>query len=159
MKFSTKLSDALHVLAFLSLGEGQRLTSARIAESVKTNPAYIRQLLAALKRAGLVDSAQGQANPTLTRAPGAITVREVYRAVEGDKPLLHWDVNTNPECGVGIYVQQSIADFYGEIQTAAEERMQTITLQDILDRYHQKLETAKERQTDEKNREDHRAES
>lgn len=140
MKFSTKLSDALHVLAFLRLGAGRRLTSARIAESVKTNPAYIRQLLAALKRAGLVDSAQGQANPSLTRSPAQITVRDVYRAVEGDRPLLHWDVNTNPECGVGVYVQQSIADFYGEIQAAAEEKMQSITLQDILDRYAQKLE-------------------
>lgn len=143
MKFSTKLSDALHVLAFLHLAEGRRLTSARIAESVKTNPAYIRQLLAALKRAGLVDSAQGHANPSLTRSPAQITVRDVYRAVEGDKPLLHWDVNTNPECGVGVYVQRSIADFYGEIQAAAEEKMETITLQDILDRYHQKLETEK----------------
>lgn len=38
-------------------------------------------------------------------------------------------------------MQQSIADFYGEIQNAAEERMQAITLQDILERYHQKLET------------------
>ena len=47
---------------------------------------------------------------------------------------------TNPACAVGVYVQQSIADFYGEIQTTAEERMQAITLQDILDRYHQKLE-------------------
>lgn len=144
MKFSTKLSDALHILAFLSLGAGQRLTSARIAESVKTNPAYIRQLLAALKRAGLVDSARGQATPSLTRGPEAITVRDVYRAVEGDKPLLHWDVNTNPECGVGIYVQQSIADFYGEIQTAAEEKMQQIALQDILDRYHEKLKSMKD---------------
>lgn len=140
MKYSTKLSDALHVLAFLNLGAGQRLTSARIAESVKTNPSYIRQLLAALKRAGLVDSTQGQANPSLTRAPASITVQEVYRAVEGDKPLLHWDVNTNPACGVGVYVQQSIADFYSEIQIAAEEKMQVITLQDILDQYRQKLE-------------------
>lgn len=57
MKLSIKLSDALHVLAYLHLAEGQRLTSARIAESVKTNPAYIRQLPAALKRAGLVDRA------------------------------------------------------------------------------------------------------
>lgn len=38
-------------------------------------------------------------------------------------------------------MRQSIADFYGKIQNAAEERMQAITLQDILDQYHQKLET------------------
>ena len=78
MKYSTKLSDALHILAFLSIGAGQRITSAKI--------------------------------------------------IEGNKSLFHWDIDTNPECGVGIYVQLSIADFYQEIQQAAEEKMQTITL-------------------------------
>ena len=65
---------------------------------------------------------------------------DVYRAIEGNKPLLHWDIDTNPECGVGIYVQLSIADFYQEIQKAAEQKMQTITLQDIIDRYGKKLD-------------------
>lgn len=140
MKYSTKLSDALHILAFLSLGTGQRLTSARIAESVKTNPAYIRQLMAALKGAGIITNTRGQANPELTRRPDEITVLDVYRAVEGNKPLLHWDIDTNPDCGVGIYIQLSIADFYQEIQWSAENRMQSITLQAVLDRYHQKLD-------------------
>lgn len=140
MKYSTKLSDALHVLAFLSLGTSQRLTSARIAESVKTNPAYIRQLMAALKGAGIITNTRGQANPELTRRPDEITVLDVYRAVEGNKPLLHWDIDTNPDCGVGIYIQLSIADFYQEIQWSAENRMQSITLQAVLDRYHQKLD-------------------
>ena len=135
MKYSTKLSDALHILAFLSMGVGQRITSAKIAESVKTNPAYIRQLMAALKSAGMIASSQ-----VLKRSPDSITLLEVYRAVEGRKPLLHLDTRTNPECGVGIYVQLSIADFYQEIQKAAEQKMQAITLQDIIDRYGKKLD-------------------
>lgn len=140
MKYSTRLSDALHILAFLSMGASRQLTSARIAESVKTNPAYIRQLMAALKSAGIITSTQGQANAELTRSAGKITVLDVYRAVEGGKPLLHWDIDTNPECGVGIYIQLSIADFYQEIQKAAEHKMQTITLRDIIDQYHKKLD-------------------
>lgn len=139
MKYSTKLSDALHILVFLGLGAGRRPTSARIAESVKTNPAYIRQLMAALKAAGIITSMRGQANAGLARSPGEITVLDVYRAVEGDKPLLHWDVDTNPECGTGICIQLSIADFYREIQESAESRMRSITLRSIMDRYHEKL--------------------
>lgn len=139
MKYSTKLSDALHILAFLSLGADQPVSSTRIAESVKTNPAYIRQLMAALKNAGLISNTRGQANAALTRAPEAITILEVYRAVEGEKPLLHWDVDTNPACGVGIYIQHSIADCYQEIQAAAEEKMSSITLEDILKGYRAKL--------------------
>ena len=96
--------------------------------------------MAALKSAGIIASSQGQANAELTRRPGEITVLDVYRAIEGNKPLLHWDIDTNPECGVGIYVQLSIADFYQEIQKAAEQKMQAITLQDIIDRYGKKLD-------------------
>ena len=30
---------------------------------------------------------------------------DIYRAVEGDKPLLHLDTDTNPDCGIGINIQ------------------------------------------------------
>ncbi|MBU3805404.1 MAG: Rrf2 family transcriptional regulator [Candidatus Fournierella pullistercoris] len=140
MKYSTRLSDTLHVLAFLVLGEGQRMTSTMIAESIRTNPAYIRQLMSALKNAGIIASTQGQANPRLTREASEITMLDVYRAVEGNKPLLHLDVATNPECGVGVNIQLAISDFYGDVQQVAEQTMQTITLQDILERYREKLE-------------------
>lgn len=43
MKYAAKLSDALPILAFLSMGAGQRITSAEIAASIKISPACIRQ--------------------------------------------------------------------------------------------------------------------
>jgi len=67
-----------------------------------------------------------------------ITLLDIYRAVEGEKPLLHLDTHTNPECGVGIYIQLSLQDFFDQIQEKAEEEMKSITLQDILDRYQEK---------------------
>ena len=67
-----------------------------------------------------------------------ITLLDIYRAVEGEKPLLHLDTHTNPECGVGIYIQLSLQDFFDQIQGKAEEEMKSITLQDILDRYQEK---------------------
>ena len=140
MKYSTKLTDTLHILVFLSLVTDQRLTSARIAESVKTNPAYIRQLMSALKAAGIISNTQGQANASLLRSPDEITMLDVYHAVDGNKPLLHLDVDTNPECGVGINIQLAIADFYRDVQQVAEQKMNEITLQDIIEQYYKKLE-------------------
>ena len=110
MKYSTKLSDTIHLLVFLYLAEGDRITSAKIAESVKTNPAYIRQLMSALKKGGLITSDRGQANAALTRTVDRITMLDIYRAVEGEKPLLHLDIHTNPECGVGVNIQLAIAE-------------------------------------------------
>ena len=138
MKYSTKLSDTIHLLIFLYLGEGQKMTSAKIAGSVKTNPAYIRQLMSVLKNAGLIFSIQGQAKTSLTKDPRQITMLDVYRAVEGEKPLLHLDIHTNPECGVGVNIQLSIGDFYRDIQEVAEKKMNEITLWDIIERYYEK---------------------
>ncbi|MDM8209432.1 hypothetical protein [Mediterraneibacter glycyrrhizinilyticus] len=47
-------------------------------------------------------------------------------------------VHTNPECGVGIYIQLSLQDFFEQVQQKAEEEMKSITLQDVIDRYEEK---------------------
>ena len=39
----------------------------------------------------------------------------------------------------GINIQLSLQGFYNEIQKAAEEKMNTITLQDIIDTYYQRI--------------------
>ena len=97
MKYSTKLSDAVHNLTFIALHPDVFLTSDKIAESVRTNPAYVRQMMSCLRKAGLLSNVKGHPRPALTRKPKDITLLEVYRAVEGDKPLLHLDTHTNPE--------------------------------------------------------------
>ena len=38
----------------------------------------------------------------------------------------------------GINIQLSLQGFYNEIQKATEEKMNTITLQDIIDTYYQR---------------------
>ena len=140
MKYPTKLSDAVHILAFLALHPGASLTSERIAESIQTNPAYVRQLMSALRKGGLLISVKGHPRPALAREPENITLLDAYRAVEGSKPILHQDTHTNPACGVGVNIQLVLADCYQEVQQSAEEKMQEITLAEILDRYHQKLD-------------------
>ena len=137
MKYSTKLSDAVHILAFIVLNPNGSLTSDSIAESVHTNPGCVRQLMSSLRRAGLISSVKGHPKPSLTKELSTITLLDIYRAVEREKPLLHLDTHTNPECGVGIYIQLSLQDFFDQIQEA-EEEMKSITLQDILDRYQKK---------------------
>lgn len=57
---------------------------------------------------------------------------DIYRAVEGGKPLLYLDTDTNPACGIGVNIQLSIADFYDEIQEMVNEKMKSITLEDIM---------------------------
>ena len=138
MKYSTRLSDAVHILAFIALNPNGSLSSSSIAESIHTNPGCVLQLKSALRRAALISSVKGHPRPSLTRIPALSTLLDVYRAVEGEKPLLHLDTHTNPECGVGIYIQLSLQDFFDQIQATAEKEMKSVTLQDILNEYYKK---------------------
>ena len=139
MKYSTKVSDAVHILAFIQLNPTGSLSSGSIAESIRTNPGCVRQLMSALRRSGLLSSVQGHPRPSLTRKPSAITLLDIYKAVEGNKPLLHLDTHTNPECGVGVNIQLALQDYYERIQQCAEMEMQRISLADILRSYNERL--------------------
>ena len=139
MKYSTRVSDAVHVLAFIALNPVNSLTSEKIAESIRTNPGYVRQLMSAMRVHELLFSVKGHPRPALSRDPSAISLLDVYRAVEGRQPLLHLDTHTNPECGVGVNIQLALQDYFDQVQKKAEDAMAQITLQDILDRYGEKL--------------------
>lgn len=136
MKYSTKLSDAVHILAFIAINPDFDLSSTAIATSVRTNPAFVRQIMMNLRKAGLMSSVTGHAKPSLAKPAEQITLLDIYKAVEGDKPLLHLDTHTNPECGVGMNIQLSLQRYYDEIQKTAEDKMETITLQNIISSYH-----------------------
>ena len=88
MKYSTKLSDTVHVMVLIAINQEKSLSSASIAH----------------------------ARPSLSKPADQITLLDIYKAVEGDKPLLHLDTHTNPDCGVGINIQLSLQGFYNEIQ-------------------------------------------
>ena len=139
MKYPTRLSDAVHILTFIALNPDCDLTSNKLAESVQTNPAYVRQLMSSLRKGGLLVSVKGHPRPALAREPEKITLLDAYRAVEGNKPLLHQDIHTNPACGVGVNIQLVIRDCYDLVQQQAEKAMEAITLQEILDLYLEKL--------------------
>ena len=139
MKYSTRLSDAVHILVLIHQSSGPTISSSDIATSIQTNPSYVRQIMAQLKASGLIHSSRGQATPKLGKAPQEITLLEIYRSVEKDKPLLHLDTHTNPECGVGVNIQLALADFYEKIQVDVENSMKKITLQDIIGSYLQRI--------------------
>ena len=139
MKYSTKLSDAVHIMAFIALNPTGSLSSDKIAESVKTNPGCVRQLMSALRRYGLIVSVKGHPRPALARDPDEINLLDIYKAVEGEKPLLHLDTHINPECGVGVNIQLALQDYYERIQQCAEMEMQRISLADILRSYNERI--------------------
>lgn len=134
MKYSTKYSDAIHILSYLEIYKGTDLTSDTIAASVETNPAYVRRIMSDLRSSGLIKSQRGKADPRLSRDTHEITLFDIYCSIEKDNRLLHVDKKTNPACIVGGNIQEALNEAYDSIQQKAEEQMKKITLADIIEK-------------------------
>ena len=65
MKHSVKFSDAIHILVYIEMLQGTDLSSEVIAKSVNANPVSVRRIMSSLKKAGLIISQSGKANPAL----------------------------------------------------------------------------------------------
>lgn len=130
-------------MVLVYLNQGSQLTSGQIAESVKTNPAFVRKIMKELKEGGLILSSQGKARPVLALPAEKITLLDVYKAVEKDKPLLHLDTHTNPECDIGVNIQYALQDYYDEIQKKIEDEMNQVTIANIVETFFEKADSYK----------------
>ncbi|WP_235807732.1 Rrf2 family transcriptional regulator [Liquorilactobacillus uvarum] len=65
MKHSHKLSDAIHILAYLEICKESNLSSSTIATSIESNPSLVRRLMVSLGRARLIKTKKGSASPRL----------------------------------------------------------------------------------------------
>jgi Rrf2 family protein len=109
MSISSRFVVGVHILTLLAQGQGKPLTSEWIACSANTNPAVVRKLLGLLAKAGLTTSQLGAGGGALlARHPAAITLLDVYRAVdEGELFALH-NERPNPACPVGRNIQTAL---------------------------------------------------
>lgn len=132
MQYSHKLSDAVHVLAYVQIGAGWDLSSKKIAASIEANPSVVRRLMVLLVKGGLLTSHPGTVQPALARPAAEISLLDIYRVVDGPA-LLHVDEKTNPQCPIGGNIQDTLNEVYNGIQQAAEASMAAVSLQQIID--------------------------
>ncbi|MDA3645464.1 Rrf2 family transcriptional regulator [Saccharopolyspora indica] len=136
MSANSRLTVAAHALTWIGLYQrrGHEVaTSEQIAGSVNTNPVVIRRLLAELRKAGLVESQRGAgAGWMLARDLAAITLLDVYRAIEpGPVFALHRSA-PNPECVVGHGIGPAMTAVYDEVEAALRGQLAKTTLEDVL---------------------------
>ena len=61
---SVQFAIATHIMTALSFYYGKAVTSASLAESVNTDPTFMRKSLSKLAKAGLVVTSRGKFSPT-----------------------------------------------------------------------------------------------
>ena len=125
---------AVHVLAVLGYKEGEAVTSSLLAGSVNTNPVVIRRLLLLPQTAGFVETRKGAgAGSRLSRAPGRLTLAEVYQAVETDEPFASHTKRPNQACPVGNCIQAALEKVFASAKAALRQELAKTSLADILE--------------------------
>lgn len=132
MKYSVKLSHAIHILAYIEMFQGTDLSSKVIAQSINSHPASVRKIMSHLNKSELINTQMGKANPKLSKNPSQITLFDILESVEKDFSLFHNDDTPAPDCIIGGNIQNTLADRYQQLQEILETEMAQITLEDII---------------------------
>ena len=139
MQISMKCSVAVHCLIFIHEAKGvARVTSTLLAESTGCNPVVIRNILSALKKAGLITVHRGTGGAELCADPAQITLYQIYTALEpeGVTSLIGIHPCQGRPCPVAQNIRQVLQNPYHKIEDAVRAAMESITLQSMLDDFH-----------------------
>ena len=139
MQISIKCSVAVHCLIFIHEAKGiAKVTSSLLAESTGSNPVVIRNILSALKKAGLITVPRGTGGAELCADPSQITLYQIYSALEPDgvTSIIGIHPCDGRPCPVAQNIRKVLEPPYHKIEDAVKEAMEEITLQSMIDDFH-----------------------
>lgn len=135
MAQSTKLASAAYIMAYVARHEPEHVTTESIARVLKDHPARVRQIVAALVKAGLMKSLRGAAGGiVLARPPSKINFRQIYRAIDEKSPLALAMRGDDPGRNYPCNVHPVVSRLYGDIEADALRRLGRLTLDKVIDR-------------------------
>ena len=139
MQISIKCSVAVHCLIFIHEAKGiAKVTSNLLAESTGSNPVVIRNILSALKKAGLITVPRGTGGAELSADPSQITLYQIYSALEpeGVTSIIGIHPCQGRPCPVAQNIRKVLQIPYRKIESAVQTTMESITLQSMIDDFH-----------------------
>lgn len=143
MRISQKCSIALHCLIFINeFSQTTNVNSSLLSKSTGCNPVIIRNIISALSKNGLVSVKHGVGNIQLSKGIADITVGDVYSAISADEKenLIGIHSSPSPRCPVGRNIHTILEEQYAKIEDDLRKSMEGITLEQLVDSYHQKVD-------------------
>jgi DNA-binding IscR family transcriptional regulator len=99
---------------------------------VNTNPSLIRRLLLQLARAGFTTSQMGTGGGALLARPAdAITLLDVYRAVDENRNVIPMHSSPNPKCPVGRNIQSVLEGRIDAAERALRHELAQTTIAEL----------------------------
>ncbi|WP_342645271.1 Rrf2 family transcriptional regulator [Mucilaginibacter sp. CSA2-8R] len=127
---------AVHILTLLHSAGAESLSSDYMAGSININPVLVRKELSGLRKAGLVQSKEGNTGGyTLAKPAQQISIADIYNAV-AQAPLLGKARNLpNPACPIGLQINQHMDTLNEQINEVVVEHLGHQTLEQFYNQF------------------------
>ena len=136
MSTNTQFALGVHMLTMLASMAPETLASDVLAQSAHANPVQIRRVLGRFREAGLIASKPGVGGGSqLVRDPATITLRDVWRIVQGESHVLG-SYAGDAHCPVGRRIESWIADIDSRARQAIEDELGRTTISQLVARAH-----------------------
>lgn len=131
MRLTSRIDYGLRAMLDLALNHGSGpIQNGEISRRQHIPEQYLKQILPALRRRGLVVSARGpQGGHRLARPPDAITVAEVIQALEGGMEI--FETGEDHRRAGTAETGRILDEFWGQLRHEMERILTTTTLDDL----------------------------
>ena len=129
---NTQFSIAVHVL--VGIAKYKYVNTVQLAQSVNTNPIFIKRIVGKLAKNGLLISSRGRnGGNCLVREAKDISLLDVYRAVNAPTLFAIHQYEKVASCSISSNIQQALTDIRSDLQNEVEQKLVQISIQDMLD--------------------------
>ena len=136
---SVQFAVAAHIMAALGYFHGEKISSARLADSVNADPTFVRKSLSKLSKAGLVVTTRGKNGASvLAHAPKRITLLDIYRASAAPPAFAIHSYPVEKRCPVSCHVKECMSGLLAQAQNSFERSLAKTTLAHLVDQIREK---------------------
>ena len=99
MRITKRTNIAIRALMFCAVNMDRRVTKHDIAEACNSSENHLGQIVNQLAQLGFLETTRGRGGGlTLARAPGQISIGEVFRLLEADVPVAECFADVDNTC-------------------------------------------------------------
>jgi Rrf2 family protein len=137
MSYSLAFSQSLYIVLFMASMDVQKkfefISTQQIADTLNIPPSTSSVILRRLKKAGLIEAREGvNGGVRLARQVEAITVLDIFNAVEQSGPMFPTNVNIAARSEKSARVQQGIMNVLSNAENQMKDSLNAVSIKDLL---------------------------
>ena len=145
---SVQFTVATHIMTALGFHYGEPVTSEVLAQSVNTDPTFVRKSLSKMAKAGLVVTTRGKHGYcALARAPDTISLGDIYLASEASPAFAIHTYPIEKTCPISSNIKGCMSVVQKQTQEIVQASLSKISLASVVTEIrHRQMQSSRSRE-------------